>query len=1085
MDMKKLFLLVTTVLLALTSCTEENIVDDAACSGKIQASFEESVASRLAIGEKNALTWSAYDTFVMFNENGENSYWKMTGIPGMETGAFEGQELEGTLKGAAFPSTDYPSLSGNMLTMTLPAELTYEAGICNLPMWASFSSLEDNISFKHLGALLKINFADMPEGYHSLVLTTDKQISGVFTADLSQQEPVISPAGKGTNGVKVSFKAISGSDNDRLFYIPLPVGTYGSINVSISDGTNTLSIADWSNRTIVRKKVYVASLSYRVSDAETPTEITGELNDMMEVTSNATVDLTNKVDASEGAIVIPAESSKIALNFEQVPVTSSSAPLKFEEAAASDGSQLVVSLPASSEETYMEFNTPATTVNVEGGNYKQIVARTAANTLILGENTVVKDLIILAGNVVFEGGKVTGSITRDASNTDAVTYVFVENESELDGVTIGEGIKIVEDPKNVDYVTFTADNEQTLTLTKSVETLEYSVDGGLWTELGTTTVTFGGEKGTLRLRGKSVTGTAIATGDAARIVFGNASVPVAGSGDIRTLIDFQNYDSDELDTSKARFCNLFYNCTVLTTAPKLPATVLASECYWQMFVYCSGLIEAPELPATTLTTDCYRLMFYGCKGLQIAPELPATTLVPNCYLGMFYECTNLKYAPKRLPASELTAGCYSNMFYNCKSLVNAPELPATTLTDQCYANMFYGCTNLKEAPELPATTLVKDCYRLMFYGCSSLETAPELPATTLGAGCYMGLFYNCTNLKYAPKCLPATRLTTECYSSMFYGCTSLKTAPELPATTLAAYCYSNMFEKCSSLTKAPELPATTLANHCYSMMFANCVSLEETPELPATTLASACYMDMFMNCVSLTKAPKLPVTTLAEQCYYGMFWGCTGLSVAPELPATKMERECYTIMFGGCTGLQKAPELPGTVLAIGCYSSMFSDCTGLTRAPELPVVTLADGCYQNMFERCTGLTEAPKLPATVMKSSCYSGMFSGCTNLTSTPELPATVLAGWCYYNMFSYCTNLNKASILPAKTLEDKCYMIMFRGCVNLNNVTMLATDVSADMCLESWLDQTASVGTFYKDSSVSDVSSYGVPEGWEVKDY
>jgi hypothetical protein len=48
-----------------------------------------------------------------------------------------------------------------------------------------------------------------------------------------------------------------------------------------------------------------------------------------------------------------------------------------------------------------------------------------------------------------------------------------------------------------------------------------------------------------------------------------------------------------------------------------------------------------------------------------------------------------------------------------------------------------------------------------------------------------------------------------------------------------------------------------------------------------------------------------------------------------------------------------------------------------------------------------------------------------------------------------------------------------------------MLATDVSADMCLESWLYQTASVGTFYKDSSVSDVSSYGVPKGWEVKDY
>ena len=112
-------------------------------------------------------------------------------------------------------------------------------------------------------------------------------------------------------------------------------------------------------------------------------------------------------------------------------------------------------------------------------------------------------------------------------------------------------------------------------------------------------------------------------------------------------------------------------------------------------------------------------------------------------------------------------------------------------------------------------------------------------------------------------------------------------------------------------------------------------------------------------------------------------------------------------------------------------------------------------------------------------------MFSGCINLTATPELPATVLAEWCYSNMFSYCTNLNKASILPAKTLEDKCYMSMFSGCPNLDSVTMLATDVSADMCLAQWLYGTASTGTFYKDSSVTDVSAYGIPEGWEVKDY
>ena len=133
-----------TVLLALTSCTEESAVNDSVVSGKIQASFEESI-SRLSIGEGNSLAWSTGDAFTMFNDAGEHSVWTLEGSGGDVDGVFRGIVPAGTLKGAAFPSTANPVWTGDDLTLTLPAELTYEAGICNLPMWSSFSSLEDNI----------------------------------------------------------------------------------------------------------------------------------------------------------------------------------------------------------------------------------------------------------------------------------------------------------------------------------------------------------------------------------------------------------------------------------------------------------------------------------------------------------------------------------------------------------------------------------------------------------------------------------------------------------------------------------------------------------------------------------------------------------------------------------------------------------------------------------------------------------------------------------------------------------------------------------------------------------------------------
>jgi hypothetical protein len=89
---------------------------------------------------------------------------------------------------------------------------------------------------------------------------------------------------------------------------------------------------------------------------------------------------------------------------------------------------------------------------------------------------------------------------------------------------------------------------------------------------------------------------------------------------------------------------MFQDCTSLTTAPELPATTLASDCYNGMFYNCRSLSTAPSiLPATTLATHCYYYMFYGCSSLTTAPELPATTLANNCYGSMFRGCSKLNY----------------------------------------------------------------------------------------------------------------------------------------------------------------------------------------------------------------------------------------------------------------------------------------------------------------------------------------------------------------------------------------------------------------------------------------------------------
>ena len=330
------------------------------------------------------------------------------------------------------------------------------------------------------------------------------------------------------------------------------------------------------------------------------------------------------------------------------------------------------------------------------------------------------------------------------------------------------------------YITFTAKGVQTFKMTTTgtyeIKGLEYSLSGGEWQNVEKDKeVIFGGTNGDLRLRGINPNGTTNGSTRYSTITFTDPTVNVACTGDIRTLLDWRIYNI--VETNNARFCNLFNGCSVLTSAPELPATTLADYCYYQMFFGCTSLTSAPKLSATTLADYCYYKMFYGCTSLTSTPELPATTLEDYCYQSMFFGCTSLTSAPE-LPATTLEYGCYYEMFDGCTSLTSAPELPATTLVYSCYDSMFKGCTSLTSAPELPATTLAYGCYDSMFNGCTSLTSAPELPATTLVSYCYRDMFRSCTKLTSTPE-LPATTLEYGCYNGMFYGCTKLSTVTML------------------------------------------------------------------------------------------------------------------------------------------------------------------------------------------------------------------------------------------------------------------------------------------------------------------
>lgn len=276
----------------------------------------------------------------------------------------------------------------------------------------------------------------------------------------------------------------------------------------------------------------------------------------------------------------------------------------------------------------------------------------------------------------------TGIPALAAGNSYTYQLTVGKDKVSVSGITVKDwtGGTITDNGKTEEcptpYITFTANREQKFKMTTKngyeISGLEYSVNNGDWATVeADTEVPFGGENGDLRLRGTNPNGTAKDWYKTSTITFTDPTVDVACTGDIRTLLDWRIYNI--VETNNARFCYLFNGCSVLTSAP--------------------------ELPATTLADYCYQRMFEGCTSLKTAPILPAENLARKCY---------------------------SDMFDGCTSLVKAPALPAMVLTDYCYSSMFMNCTSLESAPELPATKLAKYCYNYMFYGCEKLSSVTML-----------------------------------------------------------------------------------------------------------------------------------------------------------------------------------------------------------------------------------------------------------------------------------------------------------------------------------------------------------------------
>lgn len=254
-----IYIMVFAAILAV-SCQSSGLEEDGVNENShhlktLTAGAEDRSGTRVGFDENNAFYWHKGDKIGVATTAGvkpmslDDQYHKK------HTGVFYGVFEEDFGEYAVYPYGSH-IIDGDLLTFVLPAAYTYtsietDTNSFNPPMAGRISG--NSTELKHLASFFKITITNIPAGGDNMkfIFTADKRITGEFTADLGAATPVIVTDENAGNTVTISFSNdISGSTG--VFYIPAPLGTYGSVTAEVKAGDILLSTKTWTDQTLKR-----------------------------------------------------------------------------------------------------------------------------------------------------------------------------------------------------------------------------------------------------------------------------------------------------------------------------------------------------------------------------------------------------------------------------------------------------------------------------------------------------------------------------------------------------------------------------------------------------------------------------------------------------------------------------------------------------------------------------------------------------------------------------------------------------------------------------------------------------------------
>lgn len=214
--------------------------------------------TRTSVTDEGIFTWSDGDKIWIQTTSGHVQGTLASGA-GTANASFAYGSFVGEMTGrAVYPYDPGHAFSEDVLTVKLPSSYDLGSSLSNNNAAMYGINMDGTLKFSHLAGVVRFSFKDVPAGTDRFTITLDKKINGTFNAERNPEYRTIQT--EETNAaaektITLNFNALS-SKSDIKLYVPLPVGTYNTLDLSLSAGETTV----WSYSNAVTNTVNRKSL---------------------------------------------------------------------------------------------------------------------------------------------------------------------------------------------------------------------------------------------------------------------------------------------------------------------------------------------------------------------------------------------------------------------------------------------------------------------------------------------------------------------------------------------------------------------------------------------------------------------------------------------------------------------------------------------------------------------------------------------------------------------------------------------------------------------------------------------------------